>query len=375
MVKGNGSFLMASKKGRRPFHGKPSELADITAYAARIAGAALRHDFGLHVTSIGRNGDEIRELIDAKADRKQILYKYPRIQTLLKSMEEISDRLHDQFNEVGELLKPENYQRFQLRFGKLNRRIEELIGALKEECKFFERYTLALNDDEIRTMARDSVNNADRIQLMYSGLHLFFRLQNLSATDFEPVNVRSLILRVARTIRTDPVGLHLSSIPIAGDVTIEAIPSQLTSLFQNLLHNGAKFSALAENPMVKVELKEATFRELRSKFSLNVYPTSPGEQWLESHVLNAGPKIAREDQRDIFKLYFTKAPAASNITGSGMGLAIAKLIVMIHGGLIFPDLTQHFTDIVVLLPLKHRTGLDPAILIQTELARQRAWHS
>lgn len=352
---------IGSLLGRR----SQSEFSDIGMYAAAIAGAALRHDFGLHLTSIGRNIAELFDTIDARRDRKSIYYKLPRLEESAHIIDNISERLLDSCVELGEHLRPEAIGRFDERFPTIDKRINEDIGTLLHECNFLEKYVSSINDDEIRTLAKDSINNAERVQLMYSGLHIFFHLQQLDQSEFKPTSLRPMLRKISRAIRIDRAGLHLTEpIPIEGDAEIEAIPAQLSSLFQNLLHNAAKFSSLAEKKEVRIFLNVTTFRELKKDFPLVVYPHNQDGRWLEAHVINNGPPISKEDVNAIFRLYVTKSPSDADFSGSGMGLAIAKLIVTIHGGLIFPVLGRPYTNIVVLLPEKHKMGIDRKTLIK-----------
>jgi two-component system OmpR family sensor kinase len=51
-------------------------------------------------------------------------------------------------------------------------------------------------------------------------------------------------------------------------------------------------------------------------------------------VLDNGPGIAPEHLQDIFEPFFRSNPAANNVDGHGLGLAIAKRVVENHGGAI-----------------------------------------
>jgi len=59
----------------------------------------------------------------------------------------------------------------------------------------------------------------------------------------------------------------------------------------------------------------------------------PHEQGVALEVSDSGMGISREDQARLFeRFYRTRAAADSAIPGTGLGLAVAKMIVEAHGG-------------------------------------------
>lgn len=331
-------------------------VGQFSRYATTIAGAALRHDFGLHISSIGRNTGEILDHINDRPDKKKILFNFPHLEPEANVIDELSTDIHNLFSEMGDDLNLES-RMTRSRLDKLDKTIVRKIGQLEKECDYFEQYVRRINDPEIATLAKDSVTSSERIRLMYLGLRVFLKpgKQNYSV---DGINLRRLLRRIARSIRTDVVGLHLSEILIEGDAEIEGVSSQLTSVFQNLLHNAAKFSSLAEDPFVDVRVNLFEFRELRNRYSLRYTYLGENEPWACVQVLNSGPKIPKEDENRIFDLAYSKSPTGAPFSGSGMGLAIAKLFVTNHGGLIFADLNSKFTELVVLLPVRQSARLE-----------------
>lgn len=97
---------------------------------------------------------------------------------------------------------------------------------------------------------------------------------------------------------------------IAGDKT------QLVQLFQNIIANGIKYQK-EESPVIHVEA------ELRQK------------DWLFS-VKDNGIGIAPQYQKRIFQI-FQRLHTRQEYSGTGIGLAICKKIVDLHGGKIWVE--------------------------------------
>jgi two-component system, NtrC family, sensor histidine kinase KinB len=96
--------------------------------------------------------------------------------------------------------------------------------------------------------------------------------------------------------------------PEIAEVTVD--PRQINHVFSNLVSNAAKFSKTGE--VVSLSAKAAGDRV---RFS----------------VIDHGPGVQPEYQSRIFERFF-RIPGAAESYGVGLGLAIAKEIVISHGG-------------------------------------------
>ncbi|HMB96187.1 MAG TPA: ATP-binding protein, partial [Tepidisphaeraceae bacterium] len=110
--------------------------------------------------------------------------------------------------------------------------------------------------------------------------------------------------------------------------TVNADESQLTQLFQNLIHNAMKFCN-------------------RAKPCIHVWAESAGNKWVFA-VKDNGIGIAPADFERVFNL-FTRLNGRDEYSGSGIGLAVCKKIIARHGGRIWIEsavgegTTIHFT--------------------------------
>src|SRR6185312_10339639 len=97
-----------------------------------------------------------------------------------------------------------------------------------------------------------------------------------------------------------------------------ANPGQLAIVFQNLLSNGLKYHA-DEDPVIRIDAKPAA------------------SQWLFS-VSDNGIGIDPEHQERIFKM-FQRLHNRADYQGTGIGLALVRRIIELHGGRIWVEST------------------------------------
>ena len=118
---------------------------------------------------------------------------------------------------------------------------------------------------------------------------------------------------------------------------LEADPSQLRQLFQNLLSNALKFRHGDVMPLVAIEasVDEAARR-------------------LELRIQDNGIGFGEDDREQIFNLFHRLHPS-ERYEGSGLGLAICRKIVERHGGTITARSSPgHGATFTVTLPLEYR---------------------
>jgi len=101
------------------------------------------------------------------------------------------------------------------------------------------------------------------------------------------------------------------------DITIEADPDKLKQIFINLIDNSLKFTP--ENGKIKIEERK------RGDF-------------IEISVTDTGMGIPEEDIKNIFnRFYQAKHQGKIQYKGTGIGLAITKSLVELHGGNIWVE--------------------------------------
>ena len=118
---------------------------------------------------------------------------------------------------------------------------------------------------------------------------------------------------------------------IAPHLVVRGDPDKLARVFDNVLRNAVSYST----PGGRVEIK--------------AHQTG---KWAEIVVSNEGLEIPEGELANIFqKFYRLDAARSSRTGGAGLGLAIAKEIVELHGGSIRAENNGRLTSFVIRLPI------------------------
>ncbi|QED36567.1 PAS domain S-box protein [Antarcticibacterium arcticum] len=130
------------------------------------------------------------------------------------------------------------------------------------------------------------------------------------------VNTKELVEVVkydlSKRIRDTKAQIHVGALP-----KIKAYQVELRLLFQNLISNALKYISEERSPEIRI----------------SAYPE--GEFWVFAIVDN-GIGISEEDQKNIFTI-FSRVPTQRKYEGTGVGLAHAEKIVLLHEGSIWVD--------------------------------------
>ena len=173
------------------------------------------------------------------------------------------------------------------KIGPLNTKQLELLLAAREDS---ERLLRMIND--LLDLARlESGQTRQRLEVVSPRTLIDDALPNL----------RSLL-------EAQDSRLVVDVAPDLPEVTVD--PRQISHVFSNFVSNAARFSKPGEEIVLSVKQIGKTVR-----FS----------------VLDHGPGIAKEFQSRVFERFF-RIPGTEESNGVGLGLAIAKEIVVAHGG-------------------------------------------
>jgi light-regulated signal transduction histidine kinase (bacteriophytochrome) len=176
-----------------------------------------------------------------------------------------------------------------------------------------------------------------RMQSLLTSLLEYSRV----TTKAEPPR-RVNLTEIVREVLSD---LEVSIVQSGGEIqvedlpAVEADPTQMRQLFQNLIGNALKFHKEGEKPVIRVRSNASGNRELRIMIEDN------GIGFEEKYI-------------DRIFSPFERLHGRHEYQGTGMGLAICKKIVERHGGSITarsaPDKGSIF---IISLPLEQPTGL------------------
>ena len=177
--------------------------------------------------------------------------------------------------------------------------------------------------------------------------HLIDTLLEFSRTarsnqPFMQVDLNSVIKEVQTDlelkIEETSATLYIDALP-----TIEAIPSQMKQLFDNLLNNSIKFRKTNTHPILNIRCLRLS-RKQKEQHHLDA-----GNTWFRIDFTDNGIGFEPEYNQRIFQI-FQRLHGKTEYPGSGIGLAICKKITDQHKGLIYatgePDNGATFTIIL-----------------------------
>ena len=203
--------------------------------------------------------------------------------------------------------------------------------------------------DEGRDYLTRMLNAASRMQTLIEDLLAFSRVTT-KAQPFVPVDLN----KVAREVVSD---LEVRIEQTAGRVelqdlpTIDADPTQMRQLIQNLIGNALKFHRKEEPPVVKVHA-----RLMASHGSQALSRNTPGNTTPFCQILVEDNGIGFDEKYlDRIFTVFQRLHGRGEYEGTGVGLAICRKIVLRHGGEITARSTPGLGAAFILtLPIKQK---------------------
>lgn len=164
------------------------------------------------------------------------------------------------------------------------------------------------------------LNASHRMQVLINDLLSFSRVSTRAKPfinlDLNAV-AKEVLLDLEILIEQTNAKVEVENLP-----TIEADPTQMRQLFQNLITNAIKFVEEGKTPQVKI------FAE---KFQRKAHlDATPGDTFVELNFKDNGIGIEEKFVSKIFNIF--SRLEGRKYKGSGIGLSICKKIVSRHGG-------------------------------------------
>jgi PAS domain S-box-containing protein len=183
------------------------------------------------------------------------------------------------------------------------------------------------------------VQSAGRMQRLIDDILAFssLRVSNEAfvSTDLNTI-IKQVISDMEVSIEETGTSIELDELPV-----IDAIPSQMEQLFQNLISNAIKFGKKGEAPRISItskivgvddienyNLKDETMLAMRG-FTYNW----SREQFVQVEITDNGIGFDQTYAEQIFEI-FQRLHSQQQVQGTGIGLAICKKIVDNHHGTI-----------------------------------------
>jgi two-component system sensor kinase FixL len=186
------------------------------------------------------------------------------------------------------------------------------------------------------------LNAASRMQNLINDLLDFSRVTSKSKP-FVKVELDTVLSEVLSDleITIEKTGAVIIRSPLP---EIEAEPTQMRQLFQNLISNAIKFRKNNEKPVITIS---ANRRQRMAHLT-----STPGDEWVEIVVEDNGIGFDEKYLDRIFNIF--QRLEGQKYEGSGIGLAVCRKIVVRHGG----DITAQSkpgegTRFIITLATKH----------------------
>jgi PAS domain S-box-containing protein len=188
--------------------------------------------------------------------------------------------------------------------------LQEPLRMITSYLELLERRYKGQLDERADKFIAYAVDGATRMQTLINDLLSYSRV-GTSTQDWKTVDCEKILQNVLSN-------LHLSIVQSNAVITHDALPkvnadpSQLTQLFQNLISNAIKFHREAETPQIHIGVN------------------CTNGKWLFS-VQDNGIGMESQYLERIF-IIFQRLHSKTEYPGTGIGLAVCKKIIERHGG-------------------------------------------
>jgi two-component system, OmpR family, sensor histidine kinase KdpD len=179
-----------------------------------------------------------------------------------------------------------------------------------------------------RELVGTALEETERLERLVTNLLDLTRIRSGAlAPDRSAVGAEDLVQDALSSLRALLAGRQVSVV-VRPDLIVDVDPVQVGQVLRNVLENAAKFSPNG------TEIRVAAAR---------------WQRFVEVRVADRGPGVALQERDAVFEEFYRASDARA--AGTGLGLAVAKAIVVAHGGAIkIEDTPGGGATVVVRLP-------------------------
>lgn len=210
---------------------------------------------------------------------------------------------------------------------RLARLQEDFIAAVSHELNtplgFIKGYTTTLLrqdttwDEDTRTNFLTIIDEeTDRLSELIDDLIDSSRLQSgRMGMEFKTIDLHAILDEQLSRLKNHYADLEIHLEIPAGDLVIQADPTRLGQVIENLVSNAAKY---APGSVLTVSAEQ-------------------NGEYARIEVTDTGPGIPTEHLEHVFKRFYRVPERSGGVRGSGLGLFICDQIITAHGGKISLD--------------------------------------
>jgi light-regulated signal transduction histidine kinase (bacteriophytochrome) len=223
----------------------------------------------------------------------------------------------------------------------------DLQEPLRKITAFGERleknYKTILGDDGQFYLNR-MTNAAQRMNILIEDLLKYSRASR-KTEDLTKISLNDVLKNVLEVLELK-INEKKAIVKIASLPSVEAQPTQMLQLFQNLIENALKFSQNEVQPMIEIDSVE-----IMGGHAQQIKSLIPDRKYYKIRVIDNGIGFEPKNKEKIFTI-FQRLHGRSEYEGTGICLAICRKIVEANGGKIIAESDQNQGAVfIIYLPI------------------------
>lgn len=253
------------------------------------------------------------QLIDELGEMRQRLAKLEVLDTKRKQAEEKLRKLHEQEKEERIRLEKEKGERLQFINALAHELKTPLTSIVASGGLLLEELKDGRQNPRLR-LTKNILSATGKLEARLSELLDMARMESLSfELNLEPLDLRPLLQNIANELAPVTAGKHQAlTLDISPSVPmVNADRQRVEQVLLNLLANAIKFSG--EGSEIQLGLRKKGTKVV-------------------VEVKDNGPGISKKEQARLFTPYYRVEADRHRFPGSGLGLALSKQLVELHGG-------------------------------------------
>ncbi len=251
---------------------------------------------------------------------------------LARKNSQLAEAMNELHHTEGELIQSEKMASM----GQLSAGVIHEIGNplnYSNQALFLLRKMLRSHESkrEVTEVIDDIQDSFERMKSIVADLREFSHKSRETRIEFSIIDSVRIAMRMQGKEITDS-GVHVD-IEVDPSLRVEAVKNQITQVFVNLIHNAIQ--AMSTSPSANPEPRIRIVGH-------------QGQGMIQVSVVDNGPGIPKEIQKQLFDPFFTTKKAG---TGTGLGLSICfRILEAHHGAISVKSEPEFFTKFTIQLP-------------------------